>query len=319
MSLPSITLGDFVVLPLTFPPLPSFPRAVKHNLYLRPYVPHTEDPNSSEQKTLFVTNLPIDATEVSLRKLFKDQLGGYLLNSVRFDDDIRSGNSIADTNSSTARAQATKGKKRKHPGMVDAASVERAEIMTLPRTWDTIPLKSGSSAVLVFVDIASAEGALRAAKKAAKSQTEIMWSQAMDPDESSTGELRYRRHQLASFPPAHVLQRSVNAFLTHFNSLEALRERLRTQQRNVPDEEGFVTVTRGGRMGPARQEEAEQALQKVREKEEARRKEMGDFYRFQWREKRKEKELNLRKKFQEDVRKVEGMRKRKRAIKPERI
>ena len=44
------------------------------------------------------------------------------------------------------------------------------------------------------------------------------------------------------------------------------------------------------------------------EKEEAKRKSMGDFYRFQGRERRKEEQGELIKRFEEDRKRVEGMK-----------
>jgi ribosomal RNA-processing protein 7 len=96
-----------------------------------------------------------------------------------------------------------------------------------------------------------------------------------------------------------------------------VRNKLRKTARSVPDEDGFITVTRGGRAGPARMEEAEAKKAELEE----RRKNNGvkdDFYRFQNREKRKEAEVNLRKRFEEDRRRVERMRERRGRVRPER-
>jgi ribosomal RNA-processing protein 7 len=96
-----------------------------------------------------------------------------------------------------------------------------------------------------------------------------------------------------------------------------VRNKLRKTARSVPDEDGFITVTRGGRAGPARIDDAEAKKAELDE----RRKNNGvkdDFYRFQNREKRKEAEVNLRKRFEEDRRRVERMRERRGKVRPER-
>lgn len=67
-----------------------------------------------------------------------------------------------------------------------------------------------------------------------------------------------------------------------------------------------MTVTKGGRTGPARQEEAESARE--REKEKDTKRIGGDFYRFQTREVRKAKEGELKRKFAEDQERVKKMR-----------
>ena len=105
--------------------------------------------------------------------------------------------------------------------------------------------------------------------------------------------------------------------MSQFNRAESARNRVRKYARSIPDEDGFVTVTRGsGRTGPARLEEA----QKKQAELEERRKSKGikdDFYRFQTREKKKEAEGELRRKFELDRKRVEGMRARKGRIRPE--
>jgi ribosomal RNA-processing protein 7 len=104
--------------------------------------------------------------------------------------------------------------------------------------------------------------------------------------------------------------------LSQFNRAESARNRVRKYQRSIPDEDGFVTVTRGGRAGPARLEEAEKKKAELEE----RRKSKGikdDFYRFQTREKKKEAEGELRRKFELDKKRIEEMRARRGKIRPE--
>lgn len=72
---------------------------------------------------------------------------------------------------------------------------------------------------------------------------------------------------------------------------------------------------RGGRAGPAKVEEAEAAKEKQDKK---RREGVGEnFYRFQVREKRKEKEAELRRKFEEDKKRIQKMREGRGRLKPE--
>ena len=99
--------------------------------------------------------------------------------------------------------------------------------------------------------------------------------------------------------------------MTAYASLEAERARARARKRQEPDEDGFITVTRGGRTGPARMEEAAERL----EKQKQRQKGLDDFYRFQGREKRKERETQLRRKFEGDREKVKRMREARGAFK----
>jgi ribosomal RNA-processing protein 7 len=128
--------------------------------------------------------------------------------------------------------------------------------------------------------------------------------------------LGYLAHHARTYPSRRVLQEKVNAYLSAFAALESARSKQFAKQRNVPDEDGFITVTRGGRTGPARLEEAQAAAERLKEREKKRT--GGDFYRFQSREERKKKENELKRKFEEDRKRVQEMRQRKGKIRPER-
>lgn len=117
------------------------------------------------------------------------------------------------------------------------------------------------------------------------------------------------------YPPRAELQHRVNTFLTHFTKLEAARSKLLARQRSVPDEDGFVTVTRGGRSGAGRAEEAQEVADRLKEREKKRI--STDFYRFQTREGRKLKERELKDKYEEDKMKIQSMRERRGRIRPE--
>ena len=95
--------------------------------------------------------------------------------------------------------------------------------------------------------------------------------------------------------------------MTAFADKEASKARLLVRQRQVADADGFITVTRGGRTNPARQEVAQEQAEKQKEKQKG----LDDFYRFQSREKRKQKAGELLRKFEEDKEKIRKMRDRR--------
>lgn len=100
------------------------------------------------------------------------------------------------------------------------------------------------------------------------------------------------------------LLESVNNYMTAFAAEEASQVRLQAKRRQEPDADGFVTVTRGGRTNPARQEAAQEQADKQKEKQKG----LEDFYRFQSREKRKERAGELVRKFEEDKERVRKMK-----------
>ena len=95
--------------------------------------------------------------------------------------------------------------------------------------------------------------------------------------------------------------------MTAFASKEASQARSLARQRQEADADGFITVTRGGRTNPARQEVAQEQAEKQKEKQRG----LEDFYRFQSREKRKQRAGELVRKFEEDKEKVRKMRERR--------
>ena len=95
--------------------------------------------------------------------------------------------------------------------------------------------------------------------------------------------------------------------MTAFASKEASQARSLARQRQEADADGFVTVTRGGRTNPARQEAAQEQAEKQKEKQKG----LEDFYRFQSREKRKQRAGELVRRFEEDKEKVRKMKERR--------
>ena len=92
--------------------------------------------------------------------------------------------------------------------------------------------------------------------------------------------------------------------MTAYAANEAAQARSLAKQRQEPDADGFITVTRGGRTNPARQEAAQELAGKQKDKQKG----LEDFYRFQSREKRKEKAGELMRKFEEDKERVRKMK-----------
>lgn len=341
------TVSDFTVLPLTLPALPSLPtqyRDAKHYIYIKPHSPSVPTPTA--EKSLFVANVPIDATESNLRALFAEQLGGSRVERVEFDSAVPAGLMHKRWKSAKTEEAGEEGRGKKRKRNDDEALAEGViedEDSALPRIWNGELRTSGSGAVVVFVDKRSATGALKEAQRAVKEGRNVSWKtgEGLGVERTSlipipiplilshiytkqkehttnipakyTG---YKSHTTLTFPPAPTLQSTLNAYLTQFTALERLRHKSRKTLRTVPDEDGFITVARGGRVAPARIDDAEKKKAEL----DQRRKNNGvkdDFYRFQNREKRKEAEVRLRTRFDEDRRRVGEMRERRGRVRPE--
>jgi len=302
------TVSDLLILPLQLPLQPSSQSLATHYLYIRPDAPPQPTPDTP--RSLFLSNVPVDATEDRLRTLFRD-LSGAVVDRVEFasgrapEDVLASLGLPADD---AAASAAVLGKRKREEG---EALRSAAGAMRLPAAWDCELRAGGSAAVVLFVDRAAQRRAWRACREAVKEGRSVEWSGGG----LRLGEERYWAHHGRRYPARAALQESVNAYLMAFAALEDERAKRLARQRSVPDEDGFITVTRGGRAGPARLEEAQAAQERLKEREKKRI--TGDFYRFQTREERKKRENDLKRKFEGDRRRVEEMRQRKGKIRPE--
>jgi len=301
------TVADFTVLPLRLPPLPSYPKTTRHYLYLRANAPRV--PTEDTPREVFLVNVPIDATEMHLRSLFADQLGGARIESVAFEG-ARVGKGLT-----APVAPVKKGRKRRRSEAEDHASMTKEEVGMLPDIWDRELHRSGGTAVVTFVDQPSAQLALKEARKAVKSRKEIIWGARVEEKVPPLGFARYLAHHKLRYPDAYVLQMSADDYMSAFTAAAEARVKALARQRNVPDEDGFIKVTRGGKTATAKIEDAGAKEEEFKKREKNRVQE--DFYRFQVREKRKEHAKDLVKAFEEDRKKVEEMRKRKGRIRPE--
>ncbi|KAI9372035.1 ribosomal RNA-processing protein 7-domain-containing protein [Aspergillus egyptiacus] len=307
-----IEIAGYTSLPLQLPPTSSFPTPATHYLYLRPHEPRI--PDADTPRSLFLVNIPIDTTEAHLRHLFGTQLSAGRVERVEFES-VRTGKKSSAAQVALLQANVTKSKKRKR---VTADELEeKLDQISLPSTWDRQLHHSGTHAVVVFVDKASLEASLKAARKAARKSGSgaITWGEGLDESRvPALGLQRYVAHQRACYPSRADLLRTVNEFMIVFSDVAEARKREAARRAAEPDEDGFVTVTSGPRLtSAAGEEEAKRLVEKQKKREEG----FGDFYRFQSREKRKERQIELLKKFDEDKKKLAEMKMRKGKIRPE--
>ena len=224
-------------------------------------------------------------------------------------------------------AQTQVGKKnKKRKRMREEEDWAELEGTELPRTWDRDIWRAGSTAVVVFVDKASMESVVRAVRRLRKSRENIVWGQGVEGKIPALGSQRkflclciglvglaaehcvgYLNHQRLRYPDKTELLESVNNYMTAYANQEAARAHRLQRLRQEPDEDGFITVKKGGRTGPVSQEAAKEKF----EKQKAKQKGLEDFYRFQSREKKKERAGELIRKFEEDRDKVRKMRERR--------
>jgi ribosomal RNA-processing protein 7 len=196
--LSSPSLAAYTILAVSLPPLPAFSNPATHYLYLRKDAPRVPTPDTP--RSVFVANVPIDACERSVRALFKQVGTGAMVERVHFEDDSRQRvaqemlvkGALVEGGQDALRAAGGKvdgvTKKRKRKTQQEEGK-EMEDLLQLPETWEARVRKSGSSAVVVFVDKASADMVLRECKNLAKkgnAAADIVWRAAGEWGEKRT-------------------------------------------------------------------------------------------------------------------------------------
>ncbi|KAJ3186601.1 Ribosomal RNA-processing protein 7 A [Gaertneriomyces sp. JEL0708] len=298
-SEPLSLFAQFRILPITMPPLSvsaepllSFTQHVKsavtqqdvtHQLYIRAHESRKKASTSSATveddeddgvlplgRTLFVVNIPADATERHLARLFRRC--GRIERVVWHNDhkDLY----IPGVHRSGSQA---------HVVFVEDGAVERAIGMKLRRrVW--------SAEVEEAPEVESQDGEKQVAQGLAK----------------------WISQYLTSRPKLADLQQVTDVSLVAFEDAEREAALEAERRRNMPDEDGFVTVMRGrgrknmnadGHGASVAATSAEEA-----KKLKPKKKELVDFYRFQMRESKRNQLADLRRKFEEDKQRIAALK-----------
>ncbi|KAI3539521.1 MOSC domain-containing protein [Colletotrichum abscissum] len=305
--------GDgFLLLPVKLPALPSCPITALHEIRVRRNAPRI--PTEIDDRSLFLKNVPVDSTEAHFRQVFSALVGPGRFESIAFEDDRKNAAAVDPVNAAKIMGL---GKKRKRGEQEAEERAREEEIARLPETWTRRLRKSGSSAIALFADEKSVELVLKAIRKANKTTKFPVWGQGVSEDEPELGSEWVSAHIQLSRCDKAATQKSVHAFFNVFNRKEKEAAEMAKRLRNEPDEDGFVTVVRGGRVAPANKNEAEEARQKMIDRASKKKDETTDFYRFQLRERRKAEQAAMLKRFDEDKKKVDAMKEKRGKFRPE--
>ena len=303
---------EFAILHIRMPSTAAFPFEAIHEVRIRRNAP--KNPTENDSRSLFLKNVPADSTAPHFRAVFADLVGAGRFEGIVFEDEAKSALAVDP-------AQALKltgfAKKRKRGDIEIEERVKEEEASRLPEIWTRRIHRSSSTAVVLLADEKSVQLVLKAISKIQKTKKYPVWGEGLADEVSIMGSSWVASHLQLSRADKATTQKTVHAFFNAFNRKEKEAAELAKRLRNEPDEDGFVTVTRGGRTGPASRNEAEQAKQRMLDKQSKKKSEMTDFYRFQLRERRKAEQAALLRRFQEDRRKVNAMREKRGKFRPE--
>ncbi|KAM4066027.1 ribosomal RNA-processing protein [Hirsutella rhossiliensis] len=307
-------VGDrFAILPIRMPEVPSYPKSAIHEIRVRRNAPQT--PTEHDDRSLFLKNIPTDSTEPHIRAVFTSLVGAGRFEGIVFDDETAAALPIDPAHATKVAGFARKRKRTD----VDAEDRERQiEAAQLPQIWTRRLYTSSGTAVVLFADEKSVQLVLKAIAKLQKTNKYPVWGEGLADHVPPLGAPWISSHlQLCRGDKADT-QSAVHAFFNVFNNKEKEAVEMARRLRNEPDDDGFVTVTRGGRATPASRAEAEEAKQRMVDRQAKKKSELKDFYRFQLRERRKLEQAALLRRFEADKRKVEVMREKRGKFKPER-
>ena len=107
------------------------------------------------------------------------------------------------------------------------------------------------------------------------------------------------------YPDTKLLQNEVDKYMEAFDRKEKEAEEAEKHLQDEPDEEGWVTVTHGGRKPAISQSKT---VINSNTKKQRKEKELLNFYQFQQRESHRDHIAQLRKKFEEDKKRIALMR-----------
>jgi ribosomal RNA-processing protein 7 len=294
MVKPPREVAGFFALPVILRSAIAASPDAEHYIYLKPHDPKIADEEA--HKSLFLANTPATTTSEHLKELFATQLSAGRVEKVHFSEDNGGRSSVATTSN------------RKRKRMTAEEIKAGLDRFQLPTVYERTMYRTGDTAIVVFVDRPSMEASLKAVRKAIKTSQEIVWGEGLEDKLPSLGLKRYEQAYQFRYPSRRELLRCIDGYMTAYAQMEEARAQENARKRQMPDDDGFVTVMRGSK-GGVRTEEAKDLAEKQKDKDKSR--SVEDFYRFQMREKRKEEQQKLLRDFEGDKQRVAEMRKRR--------
>lgn len=304
----------------------------KHWIYVRKHTA-SAGPSTSKleaelpvDRTMFVANLPVDATQDGLREMF-GKVGG-VVSSVRFRRARGRGEGEEEEDEKEELGEGENEKeqdeeehhmltKKRKKGVVKSPKSRVPKVIHLPSMDPRVAagaeelLSTASSAHVVFLDTISLT---RAMDHLASLSSPLK----LPRQTSATTGLNYllTQHTL-SRPPLPTIASFANSLISLYQYRKAHPLPRRIGVRGVTlgpsgellDEDGFIIVQRSGkygRAGAAADAGGSVGVAKAGFVENTNKKSQGleDFYRFQFREKKREQLAEMRRKFEEDKAKV---------------
>ncbi|KAF9417472.1 Ribosomal RNA-processing protein 7, partial [Podila epigama] len=165
---------------------------------------------------------------------------------------------------------------------------------------------SGSQAYVVFLEEPELNKALNMKRK----KRSWIANGNEDPKLTTLGLFKWLQDYHNQRPAADALQIKVDDYMEKFERSEYEAQKAALERLNVMDEDGFTLVTSAGSKGANTDGKITIRAIKTQEAKtiKPKKKELQDFYRFQMREAKRDKLVDLRRKFEEDKLRIEALK-----------
>ena len=314
------SVGGFTLIPVTYS------SSVTHCIYARPHSGSKKAVNRSvpDGRTLFLVNVPPDATERDLVLLFKHcgtiERAIFHLDAVEHEDDEGESDESMEEEALDEEDQPRKRRKKD----------DKPKVISLPPQTLRTLRTSGRTAYLVFLDSSSLDRALSTGSKPRP------WPSS---PEAPCGLSHYNSLYESLRPPLDAVRQHADSTMELYE-YELQKSKQKSKYRKgeaIVDEDGFTLVTRGGAYGKTLGGEVAVASKKFQNSGGKRRRtkkkniEKEEFYAFQKAEKQRKGVLvhkfavqklmnllglmDLKKKWEEDKARIEQL-KASRTFKP---
>lgn len=172
-----LQISGHQIISLALPPLPSFPTPATHYLYISNHQP--KNPTPTAPRSLFLVNVPFDAMDVHIKNLLSTQLSlpNGRIEDVHFEGEEKKSN---DTNEALIEHPGDVKKSKKRKRSIVERSADETENAKLPHTWDRNLHGVGRTAVVMFVDRASADAVIKAIKTVRKQRKQLTWGEGVE-------------------------------------------------------------------------------------------------------------------------------------------
>ncbi|KAF8165777.1 ribosomal RNA-processing protein 7-domain-containing protein [Crassisporium funariophilum] len=304
MAIPSLISG-FSVIPITYN------SSTTHYLYARSHSSTKSDSRKAlpDGRTLFLVNVPPDATERELVMFFKHS---GTVEKVLFDFDVKEPADVSDESDDDEDEPMedieTDARPRKRSRLHNA-KIDIPTVIPLPARPIRRLRSTGRSAHVIFLDPTSLERALASTSKPRSWPTS---------SEEPSGISHYRALYDSLRPPLDAVRAYADSSIAVYE-YELAKNKQKSKYHKgeaVVDEDGFTLVTRGGAYGQTLgggvsvaskrfQRSGETSRNRSQKKEK---KEKDGFYAFQKAEKQRSDLMELKRKWEEDKAKVEKLK-----------